>query len=205
LFFFYARDPVQNELVQLMPTLQRFAQSLTGSADAGNELVQVAYSRVLSQPELLSGVERLDSWMFRVIRNLWIDQKRSSRERLSTPLEDAGQVAGEDTEQALATRSTLARVRREMAALPEEQRRVMMLVCVGGLSYQEAAAELGIPAGTVMSRLARGRLELARRMGLPDKAGATAGNNPERTHPSAGRIDWQADRHPAASSSRAAV
>ena len=105
--------------------------------------------------------------MYRIIRNLWIDEKRSARDRLSAPLEEGEDVAAGDAERALIARSTLARVRAEMAALPEEQRSAIMLVCVQGLSYQEAATELCIPTGTLMSRLCRGRLELARRMGTP--------------------------------------
>jgi RNA polymerase sigma-70 factor (ECF subfamily) len=90
--------------------------------------------------------------------------KRSSRERLSAPLEDAEQVGTGDTERALIARSILARVREVMAGLPEEQHSAIMLVCVNGLSYGEAATELDIPLGTLMSRLCWGRLELARRM-----------------------------------------
>ena len=71
------------------------------------------------------------------------------------------------SERAVIARSTLARVRDVIAALPEEQRSAIMLVCVNGLSYGEAAAELDIPIGTLMSRLCRGRLELARRMSVP--------------------------------------
>ena len=147
-----------------MPDLRRFARSLTQSADAADDLVQTAYERVLTRQELLEVIEQPASWMRCVIRNLWIDQKRSSRERLSAPLEDGEHVGTEDTERALIARSTLTRVREVMAALPEEQRSAIMLVCVNGLSYGEAAAEPDIPIGTMMSRLCRGRLELARRM-----------------------------------------
>jgi len=102
-----------------------------------------------------------------IIWNLWVDQKRSSRERLSAPLEDAEHVGTGNTERALIARSTLTRVREVMASLPEEQRSAIMLVCVSGLSYGEAAAELAIPIGTLMSRLSRGRQELARRVSAP--------------------------------------
>jgi RNA polymerase sigma-70 factor, ECF subfamily len=158
----------RHTIVALMPDLRLFARSLTGSADAGNELVQAAYERALSRQGSLAAIEQPASWMRCVIRNLWIDQKRSSRERLSAPLEDAEHVGTEDTERALIARSTLTRVREVMAALPEEQRSAIMLVCVNGLSYGEAAAELDIPIGTMMSRLCRGRLELARRMSAPN-------------------------------------
>jgi RNA polymerase sigma-70 factor (ECF subfamily) len=157
----------RHAIIDLMPDLQRFARSLTGSADAGNELVQAAYERALNRQSSLSAIEQPGSWMRSVIRNLWIDEKRSSRARLSAPLEDAEDLGKEDTERALIARSTLARVREVMASLPEEQRSAIMLVCVNGLSYGEAAAKQDIPIGTLMSRLCRGRLELARRMSAP--------------------------------------
>jgi RNA polymerase sigma-70 factor, ECF subfamily len=157
-----ASQDVQHAIIALGPDLRRFARSLTQSADAADDLVQAAYERVLTRQESLEAIEQPGSWMRCIIRNLWIDQKRSARERLSAPLEDGEHVA--TTERGLIARSTLARVRQVMAALPEEQRSAIMLVCVNGLSYQEAAAELDIPVGTLMSRLCRGRLELARRM-----------------------------------------
>lgn len=104
---------VEKAIVDLMPDLCHFARALTGSADAGNELVQAAYERALSRPESLIDVKQPASWMYRVIRNLWIDEKRSSRDRLSTPLEEGENIAVEDTERALMARSTLARVRAE--------------------------------------------------------------------------------------------
>jgi RNA polymerase sigma-70 factor, ECF subfamily len=162
-----AFQDVQHAIIALMPDLRRFARSLTRSADAADDLVQAAYERVLTRQESLEAIEQPASWMRRIIQNMWIDQKRSYRERFSAPLEDAEHVGTEDTERALIARSTLVRVREIMAALPEEQHAVLMLVCVNGLSYQEAAAELDIPIGTLMSRLARGRLELARRMSAP--------------------------------------
>jgi RNA polymerase sigma-70 factor (ECF subfamily) len=156
----------RHKIIALMPELRRFARSLTGSADAGNELVQAAYERALSRQGSLAAIEQPGSWMRSVIRNLWIDEKRSSRDRLSAPLEDAEHLMTEDTKRVLVARSTLARVRAEMVALPEDLRSAVMLVCVAGLSYQEAATELDIPIGTLMSRLYRGRMQLAQRIRL---------------------------------------
>jgi RNA polymerase sigma-70 factor, ECF subfamily len=167
-----ALQDVQNTLIALMPDLRRFARSLTQSADAADDLVQVAYERVLNRQGGLDAIEQPASWMRCIIRNLWIDEKRSSRDRLSAPLEAAEQVAVEDTERAVVARSTLTRVRDAMATLPEEQQTAIVLVCVNGLSYQEAAAELDIPIGTLMSRLCRGRLELARRINLSKQSKA---------------------------------
>ena len=163
-----ALQDVRHAITDLMPDLRRYARSLTRSADAADDLVQAAYERVLARQESLETVEQPASWMYRVIQNMWIDQKRSYRERFSAPLEDAGHVGTEETERVLIARSTLARVREVMATLPEEQRAAIMLVCVNGRSYQEAATELDIPIGTLMSRLARGRLDLAKRMSMPN-------------------------------------
>jgi RNA polymerase sigma-70 factor (ECF subfamily) len=162
-----ALQDVHHTISDLIPDLQRFARSLTRSADAADDLVQTACERALSNPQFPVTIKQPASWMRTIIWNLWIDQKRSSRERLSAPLENAEHVSTGDTERALIARSTLTRVREVMASLPKEQRSAIMLVCVNGLSYGEAAAELDIPIGTLMSRLCRGRLELARRMSAP--------------------------------------
>jgi RNA polymerase sigma-70 factor (ECF subfamily) len=155
---------VKENLVTILPKLQRFARALAGSRDAGDDLVQQACERFLRKPETSDGIVSLESWMYRVIHNAWIDEKRSMRTRLSEPLEADAEFVGENGEHTVAVRSTLTRVRLEMARLPVEQRAALMLVCVDGLSYQEAAGVLGIPIGTLMSRLCRARLALAERM-----------------------------------------
>jgi RNA polymerase sigma-70 factor, ECF subfamily len=158
-----ALQDAQQAIVDVMPSLRKFARSLTGSADAADELVQAAYERALRSPETLTTVEQPIGWMFRIIRNIWIDETRCARNRLSAPLEEGEHIATDDTERTLTARSTLARVRAVVADMPEEQSAAIMLVCVDGLTYQEAATVLRIPVGTLMSRLCRGRLELARR------------------------------------------
>jgi RNA polymerase sigma-70 factor (ECF subfamily) len=130
-------------------------------------LVQQACERLLRKPEAYDGILCLESWMYRVINNAWIDENRSMRAKLSEPLDEAIEVAGENGEHTVDVRSTLARVRREMAQLPVEQRSVLMLVCVDCLSYQEAATVLAILVGTLMSRLSRARLALAERLRQP--------------------------------------
>ena len=102
--------------------------------------------------------------MYKVIHNAWIDEKRSMRNKLSEPIEAGLEVAGENGEHTIGVRSTLAKVRLEMTKLPAEQRAALMLVCVEGMSYQEAAGVLAIPIGTLMSRLARARMALASQM-----------------------------------------
>ena len=102
---------------------------------------------------------RLDSWMFRIMRNTWIDGHRARRPTVTLDdVETVTPLVGEDGRDVTENRIYLAQVRRAMQALPEEQRTVLILVCVEGLRYREVAEALGIPEGTVMSRLSRGRL-----------------------------------------------
>jgi RNA polymerase sigma-70 factor (ECF subfamily) len=100
--------------------------------------------------------------MFRIVQTVWIDRCRAERTRpAAAPLEDIGEIAGDDGESLAHGRLELARVRRLIAALPDDQRAVLALVSVEGCSYREAADILDIPIGTVMSRLARARRALA--------------------------------------------
>jgi len=163
-----ALQDAQHAIVDLMPKLRRFAYALTKSADVAEDLVQTAYMRAFSHPTSIAEIEQLAKWMRFIIWNIWIDEKRRAHNRLSEPLEsDDFYAAVDDTERAVIARTTLAQVRIEMARMPEDQRFVLVLVCIEGLSYKQAAAKLGIPVGTVMSRLHRGRLELAQRISLP--------------------------------------
>ncbi len=104
---------------------------------------------------------RLDSWMFRIIHNIWIDQKRASKVRGAVvDLDDAPELMGMDGRDVVERRLTLNRVLEAMAELPQEHRELIALVSIEGVSYQEAATILEIPVGTVTSRLVRARRAL---------------------------------------------
>ncbi len=104
---------------------------------------------------------RLDSWMFRIIHNIWIDQKRASKVRGTViDLDSAPEIAGPDGRDVVERRMTLNRVLEAMDKLPQEHRELIALVSIEGVSYQEAAAILQIPIGTVTSRLVRARRAL---------------------------------------------
>ena len=154
------RDQVQSGLLALLPRLRRFAITLTGSTVDADELVQTTCERVLNRAEQARDASRIDAWIYGIMRNLWIDELRSRRVRRSDTLDAAADVVGDDGVATAEGRITLAAVRQALAALPEEQRSVLVLVCVDGLSYREAADILRIPIGTVMSRISRGRQEL---------------------------------------------
>lgn len=160
-------DRFAEDLVLLLPRLRRFALSLARRGDLADDLVQVTAERALAARDRFDPATRMDSWCFRILRNAWLDGVRRDRSRgpqveiADAP--DAGEVDGlAVTESRLMLRAVMA----AMDRLPEEQREVLMLVCVEELSYKEAAAILDIPLGTVMSRLSRGRLALAAATGI---------------------------------------
>jgi len=155
---------LRSELVGLLPRLRRFAYGLAGSMEDGDDLVQGACERALRRLDQFQPGTRLDSWMYRIVQNLWIDQRRARQARPEAGMEptDLEALAVGDAERELNSRLALAGVQQAVATLPEEQRTILLLVCVEGLSYKAAAEVLEIPLGTVMSRLARARLAVGR-------------------------------------------
>ena len=147
-------------MVSLLPRLRRFGLALTGSAGDADELVQEVCERALQRSEQLRDGTRLDAWLYGIMRNRWTDEVRWRRIRRHDDMEAASEIVGDDGERAAEARITLDRVRAGLATLPTDQRTVLVLVCVDGLTYKEAADVLGVPVGTVMSRLARGRKAL---------------------------------------------
>lgn len=165
------------EMISLLPRLRRFARGLTGSEEEADELVQAACERAIQRIGQWQQGTRLDSWMFRIMQNLWIDSIRMGKLRgshLSLVDPDGQMVPGMDGEQATMNRLTLEAVRRGVQRLPPDQRSVLLLVCVEGCSYKETADSLGIPVGTVMSRLSRARLALNRMVGGSETATVAA-------------------------------
>jgi RNA polymerase sigma-70 factor, ECF subfamily len=149
-------------LLALRPRLRRFACGLTGSLEEADDLVQAAYQRAIERQDQWEPGTRLHSWMFKVAHSLWVSRRRHAAVRAGRgePV-DPDTLIGCDGERVAQARLTLADVRRLVAALPREQRAALMLVAVDGRSYAEAAGVLGVPPGTVASRVARARLALA--------------------------------------------
>jgi RNA polymerase sigma-70 factor (ECF subfamily) len=105
---------------------------------------------------------RLDSWMYKIMQNAWIDQKRSAarRRQIIQPMSEDVVAVGEDGRDTFASRINLRQVREAMMHLHPDERSVLALVSIEGQTYREAAETLGIPIGTVMSRLSRARVRL---------------------------------------------
>jgi RNA polymerase sigma-70 factor, ECF subfamily len=154
---------VRQELVALLPRLRRFAYTLAGSREEADDLVQAACERALARLGQYEPGTALASWMFRLIQTIWIDRCRYDGRRHTVSYEDVMESLAVDARihEQTEARALLAIVRREVGKLSEDQRAVLALVVMEGLSYQEAADMLGVKIGTVMSRLARARLKLA--------------------------------------------
>ena len=146
------------ELVSLLPRLRRFGRAITRHREDADDLVQIAIERALVRRDQWEPGTRMLSWMFKIMNNAWIDEvrARTRRDQIFAP-EEAGEHIGvspmDDHLNALAVRNAVAR-------LNDEQRIAVGLVLVEGLPYKEAAEVLGVPIGTVTSRLARAREQL---------------------------------------------
>ncbi len=160
-------NDLRQALTSVLPRLRRFGLALTGSASDADGLVQNTCERALRHSDQLRELTRLDAWLYGIMRNLWFDEMRHRKVRRHDDIDAASDVIGEDGQATADGRITLDAVRRAMSQLPADQRTVLMLVCVDGLSYKEAAEVLGIPVGTIMSRLSRARQDLHERLSGP--------------------------------------
>jgi RNA polymerase sigma-70 factor, ECF subfamily len=155
-------DDVRKQLAEFIPRLRRFALTLTRSQVDADDLVQSTLERALACLQQWERGTRLDSWLYRIAQNLWIDQRRATRLHGTTEGADAAmQVTGEDGREVNERQLMVRDAIRALASLPADQQAVLALVSIEGLSYGEAAKVLNVPIGTIMSRLARARRAIA--------------------------------------------
>lgn len=155
-----ASERFGDQLVAVLPRLRRFARGLTGSGVEADDLVQAACERALARRHQFQEGTRFDSWMFRIVQTIWIDQIRSREVRKSDGDIGEDRLGSDEPVRRVEARLTLAEVRRAVDRLPPDQRAALLLVTVEGLSYKEAAEVVDVPVGTIMSRLARARIAL---------------------------------------------
>jgi RNA polymerase sigma-70 factor (ECF subfamily) len=163
-------EEIGERIVGLLPRLRRFARSLSRNQHDADDLVQSSVERAWKNSGQLRPGANLGSWMFGIMKNAWIDDRRARGRRGEVPLpEDSGSHPAVSTADADVN---LWSVSEAMDKLPEDQRLAIALVLVEGMSYKEAAEVLEIPIGTLTSRLARGRMALAAALspGAGDKA-----------------------------------
>lgn len=159
------RTDIGGRLVALLPRLRRFAYGLSAQRETADDLVQIACERALARSESWQQGTNFDAWIFTILRNAWYDRLRRRRtEGISEALEDHENLSGPAHQSE--ERLTLEAVVKAMAQLSEEQREVLVLTCIEEFSYRQVSEMLGIPIGTVMSRLARARGRLADLVGI---------------------------------------
>lgn len=159
------------DLLAAIPRLRRYARVLTGDATRADDLVQETLARGWEKRRLWAAGTDLRAWLFTIMHNVFINQRAvAMREAQNVSLDGDGeggaawQVPVRAPQQA---HVELVEVLRELSRLPVEQREVLVLAAVEELRYEEIAAVLSIPVGTVMSRLSRARAKLRRAMAEP--------------------------------------
>ena len=150
----YPMTAVRRGLEPLIPALRRFARALARNSEAADDLVQDTLVRALRGEHLFHGGD-LRTWLFTILLNLDRNRRRSlSRKPFLAVIEDVDPAGDPGTD------GRARDIERGLSLLPPEQREVLLLVTLEGLSYREAAESQGVPIGTVMSRLSRARTAL---------------------------------------------
>jgi RNA polymerase sigma-70 factor (ECF subfamily) len=159
-----------------IPRLRRYARALTRSADRADDLVQETLLRAISKSHLWQAGTDIRAWLFTIMHNHYVNMvRRAIRDEATIDIEQMSSSLVATTDPTVSRQ--LRELEESLARLPGEQREVILLVGLEGMSYEAAAEVLGVPVGTVRSRLSRGRDALRRLMGLPektDRAAATA-------------------------------
>lgn len=151
------------EIVACIPSLRRYARGLASERDRADDLVQDTLERAWSARERWQRRGDVRAWMFGIMHNLFVDRLRRLRTR---PEDSAGDEVPEQPVRPMqADGLELRDLDRALQRLPPEQREVLLLVAVEELTYADIATVVGVPIGTVMSRLSRARVRLRAELG----------------------------------------
>lgn len=147
-----------DEIETHIPSLRRYARALTRDVDRADDLVQDCLERAIKKKNLWQPTGPLRAWLFRLLLNIYRNDHKREKHRATDALETMAIEPATPAPQP--HRLALAEVSRAIDRLPDEQREVLLLVVLEGMSYAEAAKVIGIPPGTLMSRLSRARAML---------------------------------------------
>ncbi|MGD9332756.1 MAG: RNA polymerase sigma factor [Desulfobacterales bacterium] len=174
---------LKEQMVLLLPRLRRFARSLTGEVETADDLVQMACERSLQRLGQYRDGTRFDSWLYQVVYTQWIDQlrRRKRRSAQAEKLKHLQKITGENQASPQQIYAVMD-VKDALNHIPDENRAAVILVAVEGHTYAEAASVLGVPVGTVASRVARAREMLGKqfqkyRPGTPEVHTVGQGRN----------------------------
>ena len=157
-----SRDDLRARLPGEMPALWRFALSLTGRPDMADDLVQATCLRALERADQFHDDGRLRGWVLTICRSIWLNELRAVTRRKTGALDAVPEAALVDNAPSAEMNVFASEVFTQVMALPEAQRATVVLVFVEQVSYAEAAEILGVPVGTIMSRLHGARQKLRR-------------------------------------------
>jgi len=150
-------DSDHDDLITWVPRLRRYARALAGNRDDADDLVQDTLERAWSRASLWRSVADMRAWLFAIMHNVHVDALRRGRLATVAMDEDTPEGAARPTQD---DRLAVADLQSALARLVPEQREVLLLVALEDMTYADIAQTLGIPLGTVMSRLSRGRERL---------------------------------------------
>ncbi|CAK0745968.1 RNA polymerase sigma-70 factor, ECF subfamily [Azospirillaceae bacterium] len=146
------------DLENHIASLRRYARALLRNSSDADDLVQETLSRALSRADKFAAGTNLRAWLFAIMHNIYVNQVRRLAGRPGESSIDEEGMENRLSEAARQeSRIELRDLSRALDAIPEEQRQVLLLVALEGLKYDEVAQVLGVPIGTVMSRLSRAR------------------------------------------------
>lgn len=162
LTIFFGSRKLDKQLSKQRPRLYRLANSWCGDPMLADDLVQETLSKALLKQDQLKDFSRIESWLFRILHNCWMEYLRKKKPTLD--IDDVDLQNDETPEVILTEQQIVKRVRNAIAVLPLTQRQVITLVDLEGCSYIEVSEILDIPLGTVMSRLSRARTLLKKHL-----------------------------------------
>lgn len=151
---------LRRRMESVRPKLFRTAFAWCRNRDLAEDLAQETLAKALTKAGQLRSIDALEGWLFRIMANLWRDHVR--RDRPMDTMEDVDIRTEETPEDLNSQRQMIIQVRRALGELPDNYRIALTLVDIEGFSYSETAAIMEVPVGTVMSRLSRGRSQLAK-------------------------------------------
>jgi len=166
---------IRAELSQHLPRLWRYGLVLARQRHVADDLVQATCVRALERAGQFLPGTRLDRWLMSIMHSIWLNEIRSQRVRQGQGFVDADEALSFDGEEQAQNQVLASQVIKLVNALPEAQRETVFLAYVEGLSYREIAEILEVPMGTVMSRLAAGRVKLAEIVPENAKSNAATG------------------------------
>ena len=145
------------QLLTWLPRLRRYARALVNNRDDADDLVQDTLERAWAKAGLWQGVSDMRAWLFSIMHNLHVDGVRRPKLHTVTMDDDTPEVPVAATQ---GERLTVLDLQAALDLLPVEQKEILLLVALEDMAYADVAQALGIPIGTVMSRLSRGRERL---------------------------------------------